>query len=255
MSRWHILRFAARDLLESSMAAADSSLPPEVQRYLTMGANLLGDDLPVDTLRFVSLDCETTGTNAKKDRLITMGAITVQDGEILLEDQFEALLQISHNTSSVLVHGIPAEVAARDGVEEAVALRKFLDYLRDGVIVGHHIGFDVEVIQRACQRSWGIDLSNRWVDTMELTLHLEDAGAFDQMRDGLNTRNPFRDYSLDGLCRLFRIAPHDRHTAAGDAFITAQIFLKLVRMAKHQGRTTLGQLAERYVDPRAAESE
>ena len=226
---------------------------PEVQRYRAAVAELPADDRSLDSLRFVSLDCETTGTDAKKDRLITIGAITVREGEILLEDQFEALLRISHNTSSVLVHGITAEAAARNGVEEEEALRGFLDYLGDGVIVGHHIGFDVEVIQRACQRCFGIDLSNRWVDTMELTLHLEDAGAFDAMRDQVSTRNPFRDFSLDGLCRLFHVNPHDRHTAAGDAFITAQIFLKLLRMAKHHDRTTLGQLAERYIDPRAAE--
>jgi len=227
--------------------------PLEVPRYLAAVANLPGDDLAVDSLRFVSLDCETTGTDAKKDRLITLGAIAVRKGEILLDDQFEALVRISHNTSSVLVHGITAEAAAQNGVEEEEALRKFLDYLGGSVIVGHHIGFDVEVITRACQRAFGIDLSNRWVDTMELTLHLEAAGAFDEIREGLDTHNPFRDFSLDGLCRLFHVAPHDRHTAAGDAFITAQIFMKLLRMAKHHDRTTLGRLAERYIDPQAAE--
>jgi DNA polymerase-3 subunit epsilon len=233
--------------------SSEFSHPPEVQNYLAVVEKLPDDDQPMDSLRFVSLDCETTGTDAKKDRLITIGAITVREGEILLEDQFEALLRISHNTSSVLLHGIPAEVAARDGVEESVALRGFLKYLGNSVIVGHHIGFDVEVIQRACQRSFGIDLSNRWVDTMELTLHLEDAGAFEALRERVSTRNPFRDFSLDGLCRLFHVDPHDRHTAAGDAFITAQIFLKLLRMAKHHDRTTLGQLAERYIDPRLEE--
>lgn len=228
-------------------------LPAEVQRYLRAMEQAPGDDTSIDEVRFVSVDCETTGTDAKKDRLITIGAITVRDGEILLDDQFEALLRISHNTSSVLVHGITAEAAAKNGVGEDEALRGFLDYLGGSVIVGHHIGFDVEVIRRAGERCWGTGLSNRWVDTMELTLHLEDAGAFEGMREGLSTRNPFRDFSLDGLCRMFRVPPHDRHTASGDAFITAQIFLKLLRMAKHHGRTTLGQLAERYIDPRAEE--
>lgn len=239
--------------MEPPATDRSAELPDEVQRYLRLMEQAPGDATPLNEVRFVSLDCETTGTDAKRDRLITMGAITVRDGEILLDDQFEALLRISHNTSSVLVHGITAEAAARDGVEEEEALRKFLDYLGGSVIVGHHIGFDVEVISRGCQRAFGLDLSNRWLDTMELTLHLEDAGAFDGMREGLNTHNPFRDFSLDGLCRLFHVPPHDRHTAEGDAFITAQIFLKLLRMAKHHHRTTLGRLAERYIDPRAAE--
>ena len=229
--------------------------PLEVTRYLAVQTDAADDSERVREVRFVSLDCETTGTDASKDRIITMGAIAVQDGEILLDDQFECMLHVSHNTSSVLVHGITAEEAARKGVPEDAALRAFLDYLGHGVIVGHHIGFDVEVIQHACQRQFGIDLTNRWIDTMEVTLHLEAAGVFTAMTAAAGlTVPPFRDFSLDGLCRQFHIEPHDRHTASGDAFITAQIFLKVLKFAQREGRTTLGQLAERYVDPRAERS-
>jgi DNA polymerase-3 subunit epsilon len=154
----------------------------------------------------------------------------------------------------VLVHGITAEEATQEGVTEAEALAGFLDYLRGAVIVGHHIGFDVEVMQHACQRNFGIDLANRWIDTMEVTLHLDDEGVFEELAQAAGvTLPPFRNFSLDGLCVQFHVEPHDRHTASGDAFITAQIFLKLLRLAKRQGRTTLGALAERYVDPRAEE--
>ncbi|MCF3650078.1 3'-5' exonuclease [Synoicihabitans lomoniglobus] len=231
-----------------------TSLPVEIQRYLAATADPLPDDTPIERLRFVALDCETTGTDATKDAIISMGAIAVIDGEIRLEEEFEALLKIRHNTSSVVVHGITAEEAARKGVYVEEALTRFLDYLGNAVIVGHHIGFDVEVIQRACLRNFGIELNNRWIDTMELTLHLDDVGAIEAMRRSVGgTASPFQDFSLDGLCRRFRIAPHDRHTAAGDAFITAQIFLKLLRLAQRHDRTTLGALAERWVDPRDTE--
>ena len=234
------------------MSTHSPDLPAEVIRYLDSLASAPADATPLDEVRFVSLDCETTGTDAKKDRIITIGAITVQDGEIMLEDQYEAMLHVSHNTSSVLVHGITAEEATQEGVTEAEALAGFLDYLRGAVIVGHHIGFDVEVMQHACQRNFGIDLANRWIDTMKVTLHLDDEGVFEELAQAAGvTLPPFRNFSLDGLCVQFHVEPHDRHTASGDAFITAQIFLKLLRLAKRQGRTTLGALAERYVDPRA----
>lgn len=229
--------------------------PPAVTRYLAALADAPGDNTALADVRFVSLDCETTGTDPRRDRIITMGAIAVRGGEILLEDQFESLLHVSHNTSAVVVHGITAEKAAKDGVTEAAALSDFLDYLGAGVIVGHHVGFDVEVIQQACQRQFGLDLANRWIDTMEVTLHLETAGVFEAMAAAAGlTVPPFRDFSLDGLCRQFHVEPHDRHTASGDAFITAQIFLKLLKLAQHQGRTTLAQLAKRFRDPRADHS-
>ena len=48
------------------------------------------------------------------------------------------------------------------------------------------------------------------------------------------------------LCDLFAVRPHDRHTASGDAFITAQIFLKLLKLGRRLGRDTLGALSEPF---------
>jgi CBS domain-containing protein len=56
-----------------------------------------------------------------------------------------------------------------------------------------------------------------------------------------------RSFSLDALCGLFGVVPHDRHTAAGDAFLTAQVFQRLLRLAARCGRTTLDRLVEPWV--------
>jgi hypothetical protein len=45
------------------------------------------------------------------------------------------------------------------------------------------------------------------------------------------------------------VIPHDRHTAGGDAFITAQIFLRLLRLASRNGRGKLGKLGESPEEP------
>ena len=197
------------------------------------------DETSLNAVRFVVLDSETTGLDPRKDRLITIGAVAVVDGEILLDDVFDALLQVQYNSASVTVHGVTREESLA-GVEEPEALERFLDYLKDGVIVGHHIGHDVATLNAGYERHGGSALANRSLDTMDLTLHLERDGAF-QGRDTIN------DFSLDGLCGMFGVVPHDRHTAAGDAFITAQVFLRLLRLASRHGRTTLGKLAEPFV--------
>jgi DNA polymerase-3 subunit epsilon len=196
------------------------------------------DQTPINRVRFVVLDSETTGLNPLTDRLITIGAVAVQDGDILLEDSFEALLRIERNTAAVTVHGITRD-AARSGLDEPEALRRFLDYLQDGVIVGHHIGHDISTMNTAYQRHWGVDLMNRSLDTMDLTLHLERSGAFAD-------RERIREFTLDSLCELFGVVPHDRHTAGGDAFITAQVFLRLLRLASRHGRERLGALCETF---------
>ena len=41
-----------------------------------------------------------------------------------------------------------------------------------------------------------------------------------------------KHYSLDDLCRLFNLKMHDRHTASGDAYLTALVFLKISKLLK-----------------------
>jgi DNA polymerase-3 subunit epsilon len=212
--------------------------PPFVDRYRACFNGTWPDDAPIDRVRFVVLDSETTGLDPATDRLITLGAIAVLGGEIVLEDAFSALFQIDYNTPAVTVHGITRD-QARKGVSEGEALARFLEYLRDGVIVGHHIGHDIATIDAACERQWGARLLNRSLDTMDLTLHLERDGAF-------AGRPPIRHYTLDALCTLFGVTPHDRHTATGDAFITGQVFLRLLRLAARHGRGTLARITEPF---------
>lgn len=54
--------------------------------------------------------------------------------------------------------------------------------------------------------------------------------------------------TLDALCDMFDVIPHDRHTASGDAFLTAQVFLRLLRLAARHGRTTLSRISEPFVE-------
>lgn len=196
------------------------------------------DETPIEKVRFVVLDTETSGPDPRRDRLITMGAVAVVAGDILLDDTFEVMLKVPYNGASVAVHGVTRD-EAWEGLDEAEAVQQFLDYLADGVIVGHHIGHDIQVISRASERHFGIELKNRSIDTMDLTLHLNDDGAFPAPKG----------FSLDALCEMFGVVPHDRHTAGGDAFLTARIFIRLLRAATASGRKTLGSLAVPWKAP------
>ena len=240
----HVLKRGFRSILElieftaepdMAREPVDASVPA---RYRSRFDTTWSDDDPIDRVRFVILDSETTGLNPAVDRIVTIGAVAVLGGDIVLEDSFAALLQIERNTAAVMVHGI-TRTRASHGVTEAQAIAGFLDYLRDGVIVGHHIGHDIATLDAACERHWGFTLLNRSLDTMDLTLHLERDGAF-------AGRPPVRRFTLDALCTMFGVIPHDRHTASGDAFITAQVFLRLLRLASRFNRGSLIRLTEPF---------
>ena len=215
-----------------------TSISSIVDAYLGVFAGTWADTANPDHVRFVVLDSETTGTDPARDHLVSIGAVAVKKSQIVLADSFEATLKIAHNLSSVMVHGITRD-EARDGMEEPEAVLAFVEYLRDGVIVGHHIGFDVKILSRACEQHFGFQLQNRMLDTMDLTLHFQDSGAF-------AGNDSIHDFSLDSLCSIFGVEPRDRHTAGGDAFITAQIFLRLLRLARKHGRDTLRELCQPY---------
>ncbi|MEP7270091.1 MAG: 3'-5' exonuclease, partial [Acidobacteriota bacterium] len=208
-------------------------LPAAIEKYLASFESTWTDDDSVERVRFVVLDSETTGLDPRTDRLITIGAVAVEAGQIVLADLFEEMIKVAYNSAAVTVHGITRD-EAMGGLDEPEAVAAFLEYLRDGVIVGHHIGHDIEMLNRACERHFGMKLANRSIDTMDLALHLKDDGVFGEAE--------LPGFSLDALCALFEIEPWDRHTAGGDAFMTALVFLRLLRLARKAGRRNLGSL-------------
>src|SRR5882757_8664073 len=164
------------------------------ERYFACFDNSWSDETPVSAVRFVVLDSETTGLDPRRDRIITIGAVAVVDDEIRLDDCFEVLLKLDYNRSSVTVHGITRDETS-EGMEEPRALELFLDYLGDGVIVGHHIGHDIQALNAGYARHFNMALRNRALDTMDLTLHLNDDGAF-------AGRAMAQGFTLDALCEM-----------------------------------------------------
>ena len=217
------------------------SEPSFIAAYRSRFEHTWQDETPAEDVRFVILDSETSGLNPRVDRLLSIGAVAVQSGEILLDDAFDAVIKVETNTDAVMVHGLTRD-ETQSGSDEADAIARFLAYLGDGVIVGHHIDHDIITFDTACERLWGLRMANRSLDTMDLTLHLERDGAF-------AGRPQIRRFTLDALCDLFGVIPHDRHTASGDAFITAQVFLRLLRIGSRYERRTLGRLSQPFLEP------
>lgn len=223
---------------------ADARVPMSVQELLTTRldayrerfARTWSEATPLEQIRFCVLDCETTGLDPKRHRIVSIGAVGVIEGQIDLGDTLEVLLRVRFNTAATLVHGITRS-ETRNALDEPEALAALLDYLGDGVIVGHHISHDLQMIDAALARHSQDRLLNQHLDTGELIGSLLDSTAF-----GADAE--LEDYSLDGLCRFFGILPYDRHTAPGDAFLTAGILLRLLRAARRSGCCCLGELLD-----------
>jgi DNA polymerase III subunit epsilon len=218
--------------------AAKGNWPEYVQTFLAQAAQLPDKKAPWHTLRFVVFDTETTGLDLNQDQILSIGALGVHGEEARVGDSLELVVQSEalQDPAAIAVHGITPEEAKR-GIPEEEAMRHFLDYLQDGIIVAHHAAFDIGMIERAVQRQVGegFFLPNLRLDTAHLARHLEHGRTSDEYID-------HRRYSLDALCQRYDITMYDRHTAWGDTLITTKLLLKLMRLLRANNEPILGNL-------------
>ncbi|HKJ90686.1 MAG TPA: 3'-5' exonuclease [Oceanipulchritudo sp.] len=209
-------------------------MKPSLDRYRRMNRYPVNLEANWETSRFVCIDLESTGFDPGRDRIVSLAGIGVRGGEIHLWDRISEILPVAYNTASVTVHGITREESAM-GLDEPAALADFLDWIADGVIVGHHIQHDITLLNTALRWHFSMELCNPALDTMESFLAVSEAGGF-------SSRPEPRGYSLDALCAYFDIVPHDRHTAWGDAFLAAQIQLRILKEAGKIGQWNFNDL-------------
>ena len=181
----------------------------------------------ISDTRFVVLDTETTGLNFKKDRILCIGAIAVKGNKIFINDSLEIYLnQEIFNPKTVKIHGILKSERIKK-LNEKEALIKFIDFIKDSPLIAHHAGFDIGILNAALKRQNLGKLKNKVLDTGIL---------FKRSKHIVNIIAPNKQYSLDELASELKITPKDRHTAAGDAFITALAFLKIVPKLNKDGK-------------------
>ncbi|MCB9284385.1 MAG: 3'-5' exonuclease [Lewinellaceae bacterium] len=204
--------------------------------YLEQNRHPQGKNTPLEEVCFVVFDTETTGLNPRIDRILSIGAVRVKGEQIDLNRSFEHILQqtdIPINREAIGIHGImPGE--SRTGKEEVEALADFVSFIGNSILVGHHLHFDVSILNEALRRHKAGKLKNPAIDTRQLAVRLEKGLVPSDHKPG--------QYSLDALCQRYQITTSDRHTAAGDAYITAILLLKLLSRLKKRGVKTLGQL-------------
>ena len=193
-----------------------------------------GRDTALRAARWVVVDCETSGLDAARDRLLSVGAVAVRGGRIELGESFSAVLrqEQASDSSNILVHGIGGE-AQMGGRPAAQALREFADFLGDGLPVAYHAAFDDAVLRRAMARKNGLRAPRGWLDLARLAPVLCPG----------STQDPSRARrALDDWLAEFNIACAARHDALADAYATAQLLLVLLACAERQGADTVERL-------------
>jgi DNA polymerase-3 subunit epsilon len=174
----------------------------------------------VNEMRCVVVDVETSGLNLMKDRLISIGAIALVNGQLALGDSFYVVLQqpIASHKENILLHGIGG-AAQTEGVPAIDALLSFLDYLGKDPLVAFHVIFDQTMIRRAISQHLGISFKHPWLDMAYIM-------------PALNPDLADRFRTLDDWNEHFDIRNDARHNALADAMVTAQLFQVALAQAR-----------------------
>ena len=163
--------------------------------------------------RYVVLSTETSGLNTAKDVILSIGSFAVIDSSIIIGDSFESvLLQYKFFHDNGLSNEFLVESKMKK-LGEPDAIKAFIEFIGNSILVGHHIDFDVEMINAALERLDCGRLKNEALD-------------IDVMHRKLNDIND-KQFSLDELSTAYNIPKSDRNSAAEDAYKTALLFLKL----------------------------
>jgi DNA polymerase-3 subunit epsilon len=195
--------------------------------------NLFDENITIEETRFVVLDTETTGFDYTNDRILCIGALVLQNNIIKIEESFEIYIEQDHyDESTAQIHGILKDFIVKRPTE-LEALEQFLNYLGDSIIIAHHANFDITMINRALERNGLPELKNKSLDTGILYKKTLIKSHLFERKD---------HYALDDLADKFDISKKDRHTALGDAYITAIAFLKIVKKLREKKEINLNQL-------------
>lgn len=161
---------------------------------------------------FVALDLETTGLSPEKCYILEIGALKVEDGQII--DTYETFVKcpVSIEPRIQELTGITDEMV-RDGMEEKDAIGQLLDFCGSSVLLGHNIRFDYSFVKTAAQR-YGLQYEAQAVDTLKIARKLLPGAE---------------KKSLEYLCGYYGIETDTSHRALEDARAAMELYWRLER--------------------------
>jgi DNA polymerase-3 subunit epsilon len=185
---------------------------------------------PLADMRWVAVDVETGGLDVERDPLLSIGAVLIEQGRIVLAPSLEVGLKQAESTddANILIHGISGS-EQRGGQAQPAALLDWLEFAQGAARVAFHAAFDQSVLQREVRAQLGLSVKAPWFDAAVLAPLLFPAAAT-HCRD------------LDDWLAHFGIAVYARHGALADAYATAELWLVLLQAAQRENISTPHQL-------------
>ncbi|MBP7641073.1 exonuclease domain-containing protein [Thauera phenylacetica] len=188
------------------------------------------DDRLLSELSYTVFDTETTGLNPSQgDEIIQIGATRILNGKLLRAESFEQLVDPERPLAaeSAKIHGITSEMLRGQPTIDKV-LPAFHAFSADTVLIAHNAAFDMRFLQLKEEQT-GLRFDHPVIDTLLLSAVV----------------HPNQEsHRLEAIAERLGLTIVGRHTALGDAIVTAEVFLKLIPLLAEKGIRTLRDARE-----------
>lgn len=173
---------------------------------------------PAPANEWVSLDLETTGLDPATDHILTLAAVPVRAGRVMLSERFERNIRPDRafGIDSIRHHHITPEEAAT-GMSVTPAVREFLQWLGSRALLGYYLKFDLAMLMPHVKTITGFALPNPRIDL---------AHAFAERERRIRPDVP-PNLDFQHICDELGIPVLGRHTALGDATTVGLCWLAL----------------------------
>jgi DNA polymerase-3 subunit epsilon/CBS domain-containing protein len=190
--------------------------------------------IPLSAISAIVLDLETTGLDVRTDRIVQIGAVLMTDGQIdrknIISINVDPGIEIPE--LSTRIHGLTAkDLKGKPKTDEA--LTRLKEVIGELPVIGFNIGFDLAVLENEAKR-----INMDWDTPPAICLRLLSQCIFGAGRSAIMS-------DLDDLASYFNINTKARHSASGDALITAEIFVNLIPTLNKDGVRTFAEARHR----------
>lgn len=172
-----------------------------------------------DDMEIVSLDLETTGLDAARDRILSLGLVIIKGMSVRLDSAYHQVVKIEQGipeASAVIHHITDDQSAAGQPIDQV--LPELLKVLAGRAMLVHYGKIEQNFLDAACKRLYGGPFIAQTIDTLALAQR-----SFQ-----------LRNHSIQpGDLRLFNLRPrynlpqYKAHNALSDALGTAELFLAM----------------------------
>lgn len=158
--------------------------------------------LETQTTRKVALYLETTGINPSKDKIISIGAIVIENNQIRIENY----LEIELNKADKII--------GKDlDYNDIQAIESLVNFIGNSTIIGHRVHYDIEILNEYLSKIQCGRLKNNVFDIEVMHGKIIDQNS--------------KQFSLTELLNIYKVTSSEIPTSANMSFSIALLFLKL----------------------------